>query len=298
MPATALKGAVRLLDVVKGDLPEDQRTEFMAKLSENMGIKTEVKKTTKFGEYIAAKLKESKVTVEALAKSSGYDEDTLKCVVAGSILTLPKESFEALAKELKVEVKDMAETLPDNLKKMALGEEPELNNNPDNKEEPVSLSKEAEAIEKKLDTKYGEVIKGLQTTNEALTTDLKKERDVRVLKEFEEMAGGFGYKGEKKAEIAKTLMSAKENMDEANYKTIEETLKKSGELLTNSALFKELGSSEGGETNSEDEADKKAAALRKADPKLTKEQALDEVYKAHPELYKQYLDENPKQGGY
>ncbi len=60
-------------------------------------------------------------------------------------------------------------------------------------------------------------------------------------------------------------------------------------------LFKEIGHGERGEDTAEGQIVKIAKEIRKADPKLSEEEAEAEAWERHPELYERHLNETKVQ---
>lgn len=151
-------------------------------------------------------------------------------------------------------------------------------------------------IRKEYDTKFEDIKK----ENDILRDNLKKERDQRVTREFEEKAETFGYKGDEAKEVATLLKSASDTMEKEQYEKLEQRLKSQAAQNKVAHLFKEAGSSQGG-TGGSSELDAKVEAkkeeLRKENPKWTDAKLESEVFDRNPDLYNEYLDSHPAQGG-
>ena len=138
----------------------------------------------------------------------------------------------------------------------------------------------------------------LETENAGLKEEIKKERDLRILKEFEDKAKTeFSHVGDHK-KVALVLKSAKDSMSEEDYKNFEEVMKSNQTKLEAGNIFSELGSSQGVSTDLESKIQVKKEAIMKENTDLTPEQAEAKVFEQNPDLYTEYLDGNPKQGGH
>jgi len=143
------------------------------------------------------------------------------------------------------------------------------------------------------------MVKEFRDENKALKEEIKKERDSRVDKEYVAKAKEIGFVGEKAEEIAKSLRQAKDNMTETAYNTFETVLKSQNEQIKQSGIFKELGNPGTVVSASLDaKIDAAKEEIKKEHSDWTKEKVEAEVWNQHPSLYTEYLDENPKQGGY
>lgn len=153
------------------------------------------------------------------------------------------------------------------------------------------------AIEKKIEA----ILKSnekLEDENKGLKEEIKKERDLRILKEFEDKAKTeFSHVGDHK-KVALVLKSAKDSMSEEDYKNFEEVMKSNQTKLEAGNIFSELGSSQGVSTDLESKIQVKKEAIMKENTDLTPEQAEAKVFEQNPDLYTEYLDGNPKQGGH
>jgi hypothetical protein len=125
---------------------------------------------------------------------------------------------------------------------------------------------------------------------EAAEKVAKEERDARVLKEYQDKAATYTHLGINATTFGGVLKEIGDKAPTA-LPTIEATLKAADEAVAKGNLFKEQGSSLPGGTG---EAMGKVDALAKEkckDGKVTKEMAVAEVLKEHPELYTAYLSE-------
>lgn len=120
----------------------------------------------------------------------------------------------------------------------------------------------------------------------------KEERDTRLNKEFIAKAEGFEGLSVKPAEFGPVLKAASEKLGKDDFKELERVLKSADEQIVNGELFKEAGSSGSRVTSGAfEEAQKAAEEIRKADSKLSPDQALEKAFEADPELQSRYLAE-------
>lgn len=171
-------------------------------------------------------------------------------------------------------------------------------------EKKAKADKEKIAKEDKLDpaiqAKLDLVLKSnekLGDENKGLKEDIKKERDLRVIKEFQDKAEKeFSHVGSS-TQVGAVLKSAKDNMSDDEYKELEKVMKSTQTKLEAGNIFSELGSSQGTSTDLESKIQVKKEAIMKEDKDMTKEMAEAKVFEQNPELYNEYLDQNPAQGG-
>lgn len=168
---------------------------------------------------------------------------------------------------------------------------------PKPKEEPMDpkVQEQLDAIRKESSGK----VDALATENQTLKEELRKERDIRLMSEFKGKAEGFGYRGEEAEKVGKTLKVAKEKLSDEEYKTLEATVEASAKRAGTSELFKELGSSQGGDKAGSYEQKLTAvkAELKKEHSGWSEAKLESEALLRNPSLYNEYLDGNPKQGG-
>lgn len=156
------------------------------------------------------------------------------------------------------------------------------------------VQEELEAIKKAHDEK----LELIQKENDDLKAEIKKERDMRILKEFEDKAKTeFSTLG-KHGDVAQILKSAQESLDEEQYKKLEEVLKGADTKIQAGNIFAETGSSAGVSNDLDSKIEVAKEAIRKENGKLSEAQIESRVWEQNPELYTEYLKENPKQGGY
>lgn len=211
-------------------------------------------------------------------------------------------------------LKGLAKRLPENERDKLLGKISDLaglskvkkegDPKPEVKEPNKADPKEPVKKEGKLDPKIEEKIESILKSNEklegenkVLKDEIKKERDLRVTKEYEDKAAKeFANVGGAK-EVGAVLKSAKDNMSDDEYKNFEKVMKANQTKLEVGNIFSELGSSQGASNDLETKIQVKKEAIMKANTDFTKEQAEAKAFEDNPELYNQYLDENPAQGG-
>ena len=169
--------------------------------------------------------------------------------------------------------------------------------------EPKAGDPEKVAKEDGMDPEVKKQIEAVLKSNEALGTEnkglkeeIKKERDLRVEREFTDRAKAYEQTGDVKV-IAKLMKDTHENQGDEALKSLETILKASSAKIEAGNIFSELGSSSSLGTDLDSQVSVKKEAVMKADPKLTAEAAEAKVFEDNPELYNQYLDENPAQGG-
>lgn len=121
------------------------------------------------------------------------------------------------------------------------------------------------------------------------------EKSIRM-KEFTDVAKKYETLGENTEELAKTLYAMHES-NVANYNAYINLLDKSLGLVNKGGLFSEIGKSYHGAAGGSavDQINAAAAEIRKSDPSLTNEQAVDKAWEAHPELVAEY--DNAYRGG-
>ncbi len=300
--SAGLKGAFSILSKIKDSLPEADRSKVMASLLKDAGFEIEqsLKKSSDLGNFLREQMKKAGISKADLAKAGNISEETMDAIFSGDVQSPSKNKLEAFAKALGVSADSLTKLLPSSVQKMHTEEEPvgakvEVTKTED---KPDKAEQGLQDLRKELTEKYDSVVGDLQKENKNLSEDLQKEKDLRLQKDFEEKAKGFGYVGDKAVEIAKTLKEANDVMSKAGYEAIESQLEKAGKTLSNANLIKELGGGGTDSSTAEVKINKKVEDLMKSDEKLTKEQAEVKVYDRYPALYNDYLDENPKQGGF
>lgn len=127
-----------------------------------------------------------------------------------------------------------------------------------------------------------------------LEKQVKVERDARITKEFIAKAEVFKHLGTPASELGPVLKALHEASPDQAAK-LEKMLEVANtKAATQEKLLKELGHNQapaGGETSAYSELQKKAAEIRKTEPKLTDAQAFTKALELHPALYEQYETE-------
>lgn len=127
---------------------------------------------------------------------------------------------------------------------------------------------------------------------EKAETLAKKERDIRLEKEFVAKAETFASLPTKAEDLGLVLKEASEKLEKGSYEKLEGLLKAANEGIESGELFKEQGRE--GVTPAGDafeEATRKAEELRKADSSLTEAQALEKALASDADLQRRYLAE-------
>lgn len=134
----------------------------------------------------------------------------------------------------------------------------------------------------------------LEKRVEGAETIAKEERDRRVTAEFITKAEGYGSLSVKPTEFGPVLKRIAEKVDKADFDVLEQLLGATNEQVSKGALFRELGSSVGGQAVPEGayaEIQQKAEQLRKSDSKLSKGEAEARAMSENPDLQARYLAE-------
>ena len=114
---------------------------------------------------------------------------------------------------------------------------------------------------------------------------LEKSNETR---ELAEVAKKYSVLGEDEKELTETLYALKKSSPE-NYEAYIKVLDKSLDLMQKSGLFSEIGKSGRGVRGSaEDRIEKAASDMQKADPSLTREEAIVKAWDANPDLLAEY----------
>lgn len=109
-----------------------------------------------------------------------------------------------------------------------------------------------------------------------------------AMKEFTEIAKKYAPLGEKEDDLAQTLFEMKKSSPE-NYDAYISILDKSLGLVEKSGMFAEIGKSASGTSgNAVDKVESAANEIMKADPSITREQAIAKAWTDHPELIAEY----------
>ena len=122
----------------------------------------------------------------------------------------------------------------------------------------------------------------------AALTRLKTLEKSIAMKEFTEIAKKYAPLGEKEEDLANTLFEMKKSSPE-NYDAYISVLDKSLSLVEKSGVFAEIGKSASGTSgNAVDKVESAADEIMKADPNMTREQAIAKAWIDHPELIAEY----------
>lgn len=244
--------------------------------------------------------------IESL-KAANANEDAIQCAIANFRLQngfrdkLSKEEFAEVAKAAGYEM-DKAKTPPDKDKDKAKdkGKQPFPGAAPPfkAKSEKSDMSPETERIFKEQQTE----IEALRKAHEGTLEILEKERKERVRKEYiEKCASNYSFvPGMSAEEMGEMLQEAYETSEdfgerlEKQWKQTNEAVSKSQLLVNQGIVPKNDGQCATAWTKMNELAKQK---IQKAEGGLSEAQALDQVMKEHPELYQEYLSENPAQTG-
>ena len=147
------------------------------------------------------------------------------------------------------------------------------------------LPPDARAVIEKMEQTYEEIRKRA----EQLEAELHAEREARLAREYVEKAEAFRYVAPPQ-ELAPLLRAVDERLEKAEAEKLTAILKTTNERLRQSDLFREIGRQHGdGAVLSRVES--KAAEIRKREPALTREQAIERALLEEPSLYAEYLAE-------
>jgi len=121
----------------------------------------------------------------------------------------------------------------------------------------------------------------------------KAEQDRRVTSEFIAKAEDYRSLPIDAARFGPILKSAFEKLSKDEYAELERVLAAADEQITKGDLFKQYGDSGPGGTVSGafEQLEREATALKKSDPSLSDEQALEKAMEANPDLERQYAAE-------
>jgi len=246
-------------------------------------------------------------------KKEGHKSGQLKAALKGAmrLITSVKRELPDGGKKLTDQLAGlMGETRKEDLSdemKEKVKKAQEVIDQADKIKKEAGNGKEGDVIPKETQAKLDELFEShakiakenetLATSNKSLTEQVTKEREMRVAKEFHEKAKSFGHVGEDAIELGKTLKEAFETMSKEGYERFEKTLKAANDKIEAGNIFSELGTSAGGSVVYDDKIKVAKEAELKANPKLTSEQAEDLALQKNPELYNEYLSDNPSQVG-
>ena len=109
------------------------------------------------------------------------------------------------------------------------------------------------------------------------------------MKELTGVVKKYAALGEKEEELAQTLYDLRKSDNPANYDAYIKVLDKSLALVEKSGIFAEIGKSGRGAGGSvEDRIEAAATEIQKADPSLSREQAVVKAWDANPDLIAEY----------
>jgi hypothetical protein len=150
--------------------------------------------------------------------------------------------------------------------------------------------KDFEALIAKAEPALQEVLKAQRAELKQAQDIAKAERDARLNREYISKAEALPMISESKDDLAGLLRRAADALTPEDNEKLEKVLKAANEQIAKGNLFSEFGSG-GGETTISKSVEAMAAELRKADPSLTQELAITQVYEQNPDLYLQSLKE-------
>ena len=150
----------------------------------------------------------------------------------------------------------------------------------------VTLQKKLDAIEKA----YEEKLTALTKRAEDAENIAKAERDSRVLKEYIAKAADLASLPIEAAEFGGVLKALAEKAPD-EFAKLMPVLTSANEIAKKGALFAEYGTRSTQSSDITKRMDVEVDKVCKAEPNLTKEQAVRKVLKANPELYRQYVAE-------
>lgn len=163
---------------------------------------------------------------------------------------------------------------------------------PDKKDDELMTEDIKKALEAR-DT----VNKALSDKLETVTKALETERDIRVMNEWigkceKNLSHYPGKSMTEMAKVLKALAVVDPKLADAQF----ETMKSASEAIKKGALLDEQGKSGSGDTGTVmDKIEKAAIEIMKTD-KVTHPVAVTKALDANPDLYREYLAENSKQG--
>jgi hypothetical protein len=155
-----------------------------------------------------------------------------------------------------------------------------------------SVEAESEEVLKSADPKLVAIVKGLEERATAAEAIAKAERDHRLLQEFVGKAATLNRLPVKAEEFGAVLKDVADALTEEQFSAIWQVLSAANTNLSKSGMFAEIGKST---TVANDGTmsviEKAAAALRQANPSLTREQSIARAVEADANLYTQYIRE-------
>lgn len=118
----------------------------------------------------------------------------------------------------------------------------------------------------------------------------KAEREARLTREFISKAESLPMITEDKAALATLLRSIHDALKPEESAAVEKMLAAANEQIAKGNLFSTFGTG-GGDTTVSKSVEAKAEEIRKADPSLTREQAIAKAYNDDPDLFAQAMTE-------
>lgn len=220
-------------------------------------FKRDSSKETDMTEAEAKKLAEDVAKAGDLAKAQATEIEFLKGNLEKQTTSLAALTTER--DELAGKVKDLTKTEP----------------------KPIEIPKEAQA-------QIDEALAKVATAHE----ELAKMRDTSDTAIYVAKAAAFKALPQKPDEFGPVLLRvARNKATPEDVIAIETLLKGANSIIEEGGIFKQVGSDQGGSSVATDRIDVLAKEIAKSD-KVTYETAYAKVLELHPELYKQYVDEN------
>jgi hypothetical protein len=118
---------------------------------------------------------------------------------------------------------------------------------------------------------------------------IQKQEDDKLTDKYVQVAKQFKNFSLNPAELGAVLKDIAKKTPESVAK-IEEVLKSADAAISNSGLFKEIGSAAGNSPKAMDKIEQKAVEIMKTE-KITKAEAITKALESNPELYNEYLKE-------
>jgi len=218
----------------------------------------------------------------------GLSEEELDSAIDSDFENNP-ELLEILSNNLTKESKDMADKktkseavkLPDDVQKQLdeleaiKKERDELQAEKD--KELKKAEKEKGKIEKALD-KMQKAFEEEKNAREEFQKSYVKEREARIMKEYEGRAAGYKNIPNKDNALAKLMKDVDDNCSDESKAFMKEMLDATNSRVESGSLFKSVGvSKEGDEKSAMDIINKAAGELTKANPSLSHAQAFEKA---------------------
>lgn len=137
-----------------------------------------------------------------------------------------------------------------------------------------------------------QLVESAQERAEEAETIAKRERDIRLAREYVEKASGYRHLPVNPEEFGQVLKAIDESLDEEQRELLEKALKAADETVANAGVFDEIGKRGAAGYEPISKAEARAEEIRKeSDGEMTKEEALAKVYEEDPSLYDEYTTE-------